>query len=81
MLELMQRNQLSYHIRWIICYINLSDFNDTLKYILTIEVKSDINMFGSRMIHLIYNQMFGALAITKHNSVTLLQTKIIDQTL
>ena len=81
MLELMQRNQLSYHIHWIICYINLSDFNDTLKYILTIEVKFDINMFGSRMIHLIYNKMFGALGITKHNNVTLLQTKITEQTL
>ena len=56
-------------------YINTPHF--TLKFLGCYN----INVFVSLMKHLTKSQMYGTLAITKHNSITLLQTKIIDQIL
>jgi len=60
----------------------LSDYYDgVLRYSLPYRVIFYIIVFDSLMIYMISSKIYGALDITKHNSMILLQTKISNQIL
>ena len=66
--RLVQRYRLCHHIYWIICSTNFLNF-DYFNFLN--EIISDINVFGSLMIHLVLRQMYSTLAITKYRSFTM----------
>ena len=58
-------HQLGNHVCWIICYIDLLNFDSTMCYHILDKVHLNINMLGPFMVYLIFGKMYQTLAITK----------------